>query len=121
MRRILIVDDSIFSQKVIASMLKKHIDDAEYFFASDGEEGLSKYKELNPDYVLLDLLMPKMDGKTLICLLKEQDPNAKIIVISADVQKSVREEIDQYQVLSFLNKPFTEEKAKLICAMIEEK
>lgn len=121
MLKILIVDDSIFSQKVIASTLNKFLKSAEFYFAADGEEGLAKYKEIGPDYVFMDLLMPKMDGHTLIRAIKEYHANANIIVVSADVQKTVKDEIEAYNILTFLNKPFTEGKAKSICAILEEK
>lgn len=62
--------------------------------------------------------MPKLNGGELIKLINEYDCNAKIIVVSADVQKSIKEEIDSYGVIEFINKPFTEEKAKSICEII---
>lgn len=118
MLKILIVDDSVFSQKVTANLIKKQLESVEIYFANDGEEGLKKYKEIQPDYVFVDLLMPKMNGQTLIPLLKEYDAKAKIVVVSADVQKNIRDEIDSYHIMSFINKPFTEEKAQIICAEI---
>ena len=118
MLKILIVDDSVFSQKVTVNLIKKQLESVEIYFANDGEEGLQKYKELQPDYVFVDLLMPKMNGQTLIPLLKEYDAKAKIVVVSADVQKNIRDEIDSYHIMSFINKPFTEEKAQIICAEI---
>ena len=118
MLKILIVDDSVFSQKVTVNLIKKQLESVEIYFANDGEEGLKKYKEIQPDYVFVDLLMPKMNGQTLIPLLKEYDAKAKIVVVSADVQKNIRDEIDSYHIMSFINKPFTEEKAQIICAEI---
>lgn len=118
MTKLLIVDDSNFSQKVTANLLKKCLDNAEIFFANDGQEGFEKYKEINPDYILLDLLMPKLNGVELIKLIKEYDNNAKIFVVSADVQKNVREEVEAYKIISFINKPFNEDKARLVAGMI---
>lgn len=120
MLKILIVDDSNFSQKVTANLLKKHLVNIEVFFAGDGEEGFLKYKEIKPDYIFVDLLMPKINGKDLIQLLRAYDKDVKIVVISADVQKNVREEIEAYNVLSFINKPFNDEKAESICKMIKD-
>jgi len=120
MLKILIVDDSIFSQKVVANLLKKFMDDIEISFANDGEQGFIKYKDLKPDYVFLDLLMPKINGQELIYLLKNFDSEAKLIVVSADVQKSIREDIEKYNIIEFINKPFTEEKAQHICSLIKE-
>ncbi len=118
MVKVLIVDDSIFSQKINANFINKYLNDVEFFYADDGLEGFEKYKEINPDYIILDLLMPKLNGKELIELIKQYDNNAKIIVVTADVQKSVREEIDSYNIMSFVNKPLNDIKAQLICEMI---
>lgn len=118
MVKILIVDDSIFSQKITANLIKKYLPNVEIFFANDGQDGLVKYKEINPDYTFSDLLMPRLNGKELICAIREFNKDAKIIVLSADVQKNVREEINLYNIMSFINKPFSEEKAQFICEMI---
>ena len=120
MIKVLIVDDSIFSQKITANLINKHLENIEVFFAGDGQEGFLKYKEINPDYVLLDLLMPKISGKELIEMIKEFDKAAKIFVISADVQKNVREEIEAYNIISFINKPLNDEKVQDICNIIKD-
>lgn len=121
MVNILIVDDSVFSQKMTANLIRKYIDDSVINYANDGQDGFNKYKEIKPDYVFLDLLMPKMNGIELIKMIKEYDEHAKIIVLTADVQKSVQEEVCSYNVVSFINKPFNDEKASLICEMIRSK
>lgn len=117
--KILIVDDSRFTQLTIAKLLKNQIGDVEIFFANDGEEGFKKYKEFNPDYVFVDLLMPNVSGQQLMKLIKEYDKDSNIFVISADVQKNVREEIESYGVIQFINKPFTDEKVKLVTKIIK--
>ena len=116
--KVLIVDDSSFSQKITANLLKKHLQSVEIDFASDGEEGFEKYKKIKPDYIFVDLLMPNINGQELIRLIKKEDQGAKIIVVSADVQKNVKEKVEAYNIISFINKPLNEEKAKFICNMI---
>lgn len=118
MIKILIVDDSIFSQKITSNLIRQFLSNAQIYFSSDGKEGFETYKEINPDYVFIDLLMPNLNGKDLIKKIRDYDADAKIIVLTADVQKNVREEIEKYNVLSFINKPFNEEKAKTVCDMI---
>lgn len=115
MIKILIVDDSNFSQKITSNTLKKFLDNAEMYFADNGYDGFEKYKEIKPDYTFVDLLMPKLDGKGLIKLIKEYESDAKIIVVSADVQRSVKKEIEEMGVMAFLNKPFSMDDAKFIC------
>lgn len=117
--KILIVDDSSFSQKINANMLKNFLGDVELYFANDGKEGFELYKEVKPDYVFADLLMPNISGNDMIKSIKEYDDCAKIVVISADVQKGVKDEIEAYNIVSFINKPFNDEKAKLICDKIK--
>lgn len=116
--KILVVDDSVFSQKITCNLMKGLLKDAEFVVAGDGEEGLEKYMAIQPDYLFVDLLMPKLDGKELIRLVKEHNSSAKIIVITADVQKNVKEEMEKSDILAFINKPLNEEKAKMISALI---
>jgi two-component system, chemotaxis family, chemotaxis protein CheY len=118
MVKILIVDDSNFSQKVVSRLLNIFLHNADIYFANDGQEGFDTYKNTRPNYVFADLLMPTLDGKSMIKLIKEYDDQANIFVISADVQKSVREEMEKYNIIEFINKPLNQEKAKLICDRI---
>lgn len=120
MLKILIVDDSVFSQKITSNFIKKFLINVEFFFANNGKDGFIKYKNIKPDYIFIDLLMPEVNGKQLLKLIKELDNDAKIFVVSADVQKGVKEEIESYNIMSFVNKPFNEEKAKRVCDMIRE-
>lgn len=120
MIKILIVDDSIFSQKTTASLIKRFLNNTEIYFAKDGKEGFIQYKNIKPNYTFLDLLMPKLSGKELLTLIKELDKDAKIFVVSADVQKNVRTEIEANNIMGFINKPFNEEKAQLVCEMIRK-
>ncbi len=65
--------------------------------------------------------MPGLDGQSLIKLIKESDSTANIIVVTADVQNHVREEVENLHIMSFINKPFTDEKAQIICNIMKEK
>ncbi|MCF6462605.1 response regulator transcription factor [Clostridium sp. Cult1] len=116
--KMLIVDDSRFTQLTTSKLLETYIEDLDIAFAKDGEEGFNKYKELKPDYVFVDLLMPNISGQELIRLIKDYDKNSKIFVISADIQKNVREEIESLGIIEFINKPFTGEKAKSVAELI---
>ena len=88
MAKILIVDDDPDMRLAISSVLKSR--SYEVVEARDGEEALSKLKEEKPDLMLLDLLMPRMDGFAVVKELKnaqEGYPNIPILIIS-----SIREE-----------------------------
>ena len=116
--KILIVDDSKFSQIVTSKFMKNEFKDIEIYYAINGEEGFEKYKELNPDYIFVDLLMPIINGQELVRLIKDYDENAKIFIVSADVQKSVKKELEELGILAFLNKPFDEDKLEIVSEII---
>lgn len=118
--KILIVDDSKFSQIMTAKLVRNLLADIDISYAKDGEEGFQKYQELHPDYVFIDLLMPNINGRTLIEMIKTYDKNAKIFVISADVQHHVRREIEGYGIKAFINKPFNQEKAESVVSIIKD-
>lgn len=87
--KILVVDDDPDIREAICAVLEAHSYQA--ITASDGEEGLDKLKEERPDLMILDLLMPKMDG---FAVLKElQDPRrSKYSKLPILVLTSVRED-----------------------------
>ena len=88
MTKILVVDDDPDMRLAIGSVLKSR--SYEVVEARDGEEALARLKEEKPDLMLLDLLMPKMDGFAVVKELKntqEKFPSVPILIIS-----SVREE-----------------------------
>lgn len=116
--KILIVDDSIFAQKNIIRLLKEEFKDAEIITASDGLDGFESCKKFKPDYIFIDLLMPKMNGKELIMSIKENNIETKIIVVSADIQIEVKKEIENMGVFKFINKPFNREKAQKISQLM---
>lgn len=79
--RILFVEDSIALQRQIERLLSKLF--KEVYVASNGEEGLELFKQHNPDVVLTDLTMPKMNGHDMIDRIKEINPDVEIIILSA--------------------------------------
>ena len=89
MTKVLIVDDDPDMRLAIASVLSSR--DYHITEAGDGEEALRKLREEKPDLILLDLLMPKMDGFAVLRILRDSPqkeyPDVPVLVIS-----SVREE-----------------------------
>ena len=77
--KILIIEDDKFFQKFYSTKLSEQKVEVEV--ASDGEEGLMKMKEFNPDLVLLDLIMPKMDGFAVLNQRMQDEILKKIPVI----------------------------------------
>lgn len=78
-KKILIIEDDKFLRKIIAKKLAQ--DEYEIFEAVDGDEGIKLAKEKNPDLILLDLVLPSMDGFTVLYNLKKDKKSFKIPVI----------------------------------------
>ena len=85
-KKILVVDDETELLKAISILLKTS--GYEVVTAQDGQEGLEKAKSLSPDLIVLDILMPKMDGYEVCRLLKfdEKYKSIPIIMLTAKVQ-----------------------------------
>lgn len=109
MKRVLVVDDASFMRYIIKQTLDKHgfevIGDAE-----NGMQAAQKYLELRPDVVTMDITMPDVDGIEGVKLIKQIDPQAKIIMISAMGQEDFVRDAIMAGALGFLVKPFKEEK-----------
>lgn len=103
MALILIIDDSSFTRKRIASMVEA--EGHETLEASDGRQGLEMTATHSPDCIVIDLIMPEMDGLELLKLLHNQGSKVPRIVVTADIQESVRQECLESGALAVLNKP----------------
>ena len=101
--RILIVDDSALARRSSRRVLEA----AGYpvIEAEDGMSALEQYFVHKPSLVILDLVMKGMYGLEVLARLKEMDPAAKVIVVSADVQTSSHELVAQGGAAGFLVKP----------------
>jgi CheY-like chemotaxis protein len=103
--RILVIDDSITSQSVLKSML---VDDGhEVLVAGNGQVGLEKIAQHKPELIILDLLMPDMDGFEVLSRLKKDASEIPVIVLTADIQDEVRKECMELGAKCFLTKPFS--------------
>ena len=70
---------------------------------------LEKYKEMKPDIVTMDITMPICDGIKAVKLIKQYDPNAKIIMISSMGQESFVKDAILAGAKGFIVKPFKED------------
>ena len=105
MAGILIVDDSKTSRKLLRELLEENGFDI-VGEAVDGEEGYQMYKALKPDLVTMDITMPKMDGIESLSLIRHEDENAKVIMITAAGQREKMVEALKRGAEDFLTKPF---------------
>lgn len=106
--KILIVDDSAMSRKLVMKALPPELE-AEISQAANGEEALTAYHAGNAEVIFLDLTMPVMDGFRTLELLKHEDANAVVIVISADIQPQAQQRVRELGAAGFVKKPITPE------------
>jgi DNA-binding NarL/FixJ family response regulator len=81
--RVLIVDDHAVFRMGFASLLSAKKGFAVVGDAANGEEAIAMAAKLHPDVIVMDLIMPKMDGAETTKLIRERDPSAKILVLTS--------------------------------------
>ncbi|MGQ3685535.1 MAG: response regulator [Candidatus Loosdrechtia sp.] len=105
MKKVLIVDDA----SVVRLRLKKVFSQSCFEVigeASNGKEALTKYMELKPDIVTMDLIMPVSDGIQAIKDIMAFDENAKIVIVSGIDQKEILWKAIKAGAASYIVKPF---------------
>jgi len=105
MARILIVDDSEFMRKVLRNILEAG--GHKVIEAKSADEAFERYSKDGADVITMDIVMPDKDGIEAVKRLRDHDPKAKIIMISAlGHQKTVMRSLEAGAV-DFIIKPFT--------------
>jgi len=103
-KRILVADDAACMRLMLRNILT--LNGFEVIAeASNGDEAIEAYKDYKPDLVTMDITMPKKDGINAIKKIKEMDPDAKIIVVSAMGQKAMVIDAIKAGAKHFLIKP----------------
>ena len=109
MANLLVVDDAAFMRMTIKKMVTPH-GHTVVAEAENGVEAVRKYMECKPDVVLLDITMPQMDGLNALKRIREQDPNAKVVMCSAMGQQAMVAQAIQNGAKDFVVKPFQEDR-----------
>jgi len=105
-KRILVVDDEIELVEMLTIRLEAN--DYEVFVAYDGQGGLDKARTLKPDLIILDLMLPKLDGYKVCRMLKfdEKYKQIPIILFTARAQESDVKLGQEVGADAYLTKPF---------------
>jgi len=111
MANVLVVDDSKFMRLILKNGIendsgKRHKVVGE---AEDGASAVAKYKELKPDIITMDIIMPVESGLQAVQKIIELDPSAKIIMVSAMGQEKIVEEAMKLGAKGFVTKPVKNE------------
>ncbi len=118
MGRLLLIDDSQYARELLKMILEEggHVVVGE---AANGIEGVEKYIALKPDLVILDMIMPRLNGLNTLQAIRAYDKDARILIVSADnqeehVRKSVKKGADGYISKPYKKKIVIEEVSKII-------
>ena len=114
----LVVDDSKLARLSLIKSLKSHVGDATIFQATNGQEAVEVMSQEKADIVFLDLTMPIMDGYEALPKLLEENRNAKIVVVSAEIQKKAQEKVIALGAKFHIQKPINQDKMKDILDLI---
>ncbi len=102
MKKVLVVDDEVAIREIVTLMLGGRY---RIISARDGREAVEKFKVFNPDFVIMDVMMPVMNGIEAIKAMKELNPGVKIIALTAYAEKR-RNELIEAGAVEVLSKPF---------------
>ena len=117
--KILIVDDSPFFRASTKKVLVEAQIGSHHFEARDGKEAIAQYIAHRPDVVIMDIIMPNVDGVKATQAIIKFDPNAKIIVISAKENKEiVNEVVNKYGAKDYVLKPI--DSASIVMAVSKQ-
>ncbi len=107
-KRIMIVDDS----RMLLLQLQHILSETGYEVAAycqDGETAITKYEEVLPDLVTMDIIMPGIDGLEAARAILESHPDAKIVMLSSLVYGDSIKEAQAIGAKAFIYKPFEKE------------
>lgn len=114
--KILVVDDSGLARRLIRKILEQLGHEVEE--AGDGAQALERYLLNHHDAVVLDLLMHGMYGVDVLQKLKQLNPDLPVIVVSADIQRTTRDQVKEHGASAMINKPVTEEQVAEVLEVV---
>jgi len=110
MHRILIVDDEVGARESLRMILKT---DYEVFLAKNAEEAFAQLKEHMPEVVLLDIILPDLDGLRVLEQMKKRDPDLIVIMITATKTVKTAVEAMRLGAYDYITKPFDVDELRL--------
>jgi len=83
--RVLLIEDSVHFQNLVRLLVQRHFPDVQLHVAHDGITGMALYGQIQPDVLLVDILLPDIDGAALITTLRthEQFARCKLLVVTS--------------------------------------
>ena len=111
MPTVLIVDDQQLLRAWLSRLLEYH--SYKTIQAGNGQEAISQYRQHRPDVVLLDIGLPEKNGLDVLREIRQTDPNARVVMLTARSEKSTLIEAIKAGAKDFVIKPFRQERILL--------
>ncbi|MCI5641305.1 MAG: response regulator [Lachnospiraceae bacterium] len=105
---IMVVDDSPFASKQIQDVVEENGYEV-IAYAQNGEEGLKLYDEYHPDIVIMDIIMPGIDGLETAQMLMKKNPEVKIMMLSSLCDAGTLEEVRNVGLKYLIPKPWEDD------------
>jgi DNA-binding response OmpR family regulator len=111
--RVLVVDDD----EIVRFLLQRILNQAgfEVDLAGDGREGLDAFAARRPDLVLLDLMMPDLDGWTVLARMKEAPDPPPVVIVTAHGERAAQTRALRQGAAAYVTKPFTVRDLVALC------
>ena len=111
MPKIVVVDDALFMRTALSNMLEEWGLEV-VGQGANGKEAIELFKKHQPDLITMDLTMPVMSGLEALKIIRAENPDAKIVMITALGQQRIIVEAIENGAKDFITKPFQPEKLK---------
>ena len=111
MKSVLVVDDEVGTRESLRMILKN---DYEVFLAKNAEEAFLQVKEHSPDIILLDIILPDLDGLKVLGKIKQKEPDAIVMMITATRTVKTAVEAMKLGAYDYITKPFDTDELCLI-------
>lgn len=118
-KTVLIVDDSSFMRTSLKAILEK-LGYTVVGMAENGIEAVAKFRDLKPDVVTLDIIMPQMGGLQGLKLLKSVSPNATVVMVSSMADRESVTECVKAGAAHYLLKPFDQTKVAEVMKQVTD-
>ena len=117
--RVLVVDDAMFMRSMIKDILTNAGGKYEVIGeANNGREAVARFRELQPDLVTMDIVMPQMDGIEATREILKVNPSASVVICSSMGQEALVVESISAGAKDFIVKPFTAERVLQVLAKV---
>jgi DNA-binding NtrC family response regulator len=104
-KRVVIVDDNIDITGVFADIFEL-TGNKVVGIGHDGRDALELFLKHKPDFIFIDVMMPVMNGIDALKAIKENDPNAKVIMVTADNSTDTIKDLEKLNATAIIFKPF---------------